>query len=244
MTNTVVITTVNKKAQKRQQAWQSLRSMLELGQTATLHFRPSKNEGWLMARFKSIPCYLLKSEVVTVPESDSIELTVKVVSTSRKSRSALVSSRLLDSTEQLQQEAVKRQAIAAKRKAGLMKQAQSEKAALAEFDRLKVGETVSGTVLRSIKLQPRRGKRQLLYFVKIGEHLVGGIREQELPYVGGDKTRRVLTKGELIDVRVQRKHSKVNAKTNKATPKVDLTLPVPLTSAQFVFTTSTGFRPG
>lgn len=211
------------KSKKRNIAWQALRALLEAEQSVSLKFKSAESAGWLMARFRGIPCYLPKSEIAGTADQEVYELSIKVVKTSRKLRSALVTTRLSATIEQLQQEAAQRQAVAAKRKRGLDKQAASEKGALAEFGRLKEGATVSGTVLHSIKLKPKRGKASLLYFVKIGEHLVGAIREQDLPCVDGGKTRRTLTKGEKLDVRVHRKYAKVDQKTGKSKPKVDLT---------------------
>jgi len=215
------------KAQKRSQAWQALQALLAAEQTVRLQFSPAKSEGWLIARFKGISCYLLKREVPGMLDQKSVELMVKLVSTSRKSRSALVSTRLSEPTAQLQQEAAERKAIAAKRKAGLSKQAEGERAAWAEFNDTKEGDTVTGVVVHSMESQPKRGKPQTLYFIKIGEHLVGGLRAQQLPSVDGGKTRRKLARGEQIELRVQRKYQKVDPKTKKSKPKVDLAMPSP-----------------
>ncbi len=231
MTNDAT-TPTHTKAQKRGQAWSTLRALLAAEQTVRLQFGPAKSEGWLIARCKGIPCYLLKRELPDNVDQQSVELTVKLVSTSRKSRSALVSTRLSVSTAQLQEEAAKRKTNAAKRKAGLAKQADREQAGWTEFNRLKEGDTVTGVVGRSIKSQPKRGKPQTLYFIKVGDHLVGGLREQELPYVDGGKTRRKLARGEQIELRVHRRYQKVDQKTKQSKPKVDLVMPSPSTESE------------
>lgn len=210
-------------AQKRSQAWQALRCVFKSETTIRLQFTQANSPGWLMARYRGIPCYLLKKEIGEMTlELGCAEFTVKIVWTSRKSRSALVTTRVADSLDLLQQEAVRRQVSSARRKAGLVRQAENEKGAWAEFSRLKENETVTGTVLRSHKIQPKRGRAQLLYFVKIGEHLVGALSEQRLPFVDGGKVRRSLVRGEIIELRVQRKY--VNSRTGKSVPKVDLAM--------------------
>ncbi len=210
-------------AQKRSQAWQILRSAFNSETTVRLQFTQASSPGWLMARYRGIPCYLLKREVEEMTlEQDPAEFTVKIVWTSRKSRSALVTTRVADPLALLQQEAVRRQVSSTRRKAGLLRQVENEKGAWAEFSRLKEDETVTGIVLRALKIQPKRGRAQLLYFVKIGEHLVGALSEQRLPFVDGGKVRRTLVRGETIELRVERKH--VNSRTGKSVPKVDLAM--------------------
>jgi hypothetical protein len=208
-------------ARLRAQNWQALRSLLADERIVQLQFSIAKSDRWLVARFRGIPCYLPRREVAALPEQGYFELSVKVVSTSRQSRSAVVSVRTSAPLAELQQEDARRRSLAASRKAAMAKQAGAEKSAWAEFNQLKEGQAVVATVLRSICPRAKREKAQPLYFVSLGEHLVGAVRAENLPLVDG-KNRRVLAQGERVELKVQRKYQKVEQSTMKSTPKVDL----------------------
>ncbi len=212
------------------EVWRELRARSEGNRNLHLTLKRVEGRPGLIGFYEGIECYLPRSELAPGFKIDSVtsegsQEWVKIVSVSRVRRSVVVSMRTRLSQEQLLQAGSEQKAKAAEqRKSRIAKRADEHAQAMVTYNGLAVGQEVEGKVLNVLKVKDKGGKESLLYFVKVGTQLTGGLRDQQVPFEKGTRVPRVLQVGEQISVRVVRKFFEVDKQTGENKPKVDLSM--------------------